>query len=90
MWISRLYCKINPCYPLLDTSPGGRIIKDVMRRQTGEGKKVTKQPESTVETGFEGWKLWRKAVKEPEVDAADFFDPEEFGYRRRGSNAPRP
>jgi hypothetical protein len=25
-----------------------------------------------------------------EIDPADFFDPEEFDYRRRGSHAPRP
>jgi hypothetical protein len=60
-----------------------------MRRQTGEGKKVNKEPKQRVETGFEGWKLWQKAMEDREIDPAEFFDPEEFGYHRRGSNAPR-
>jgi hypothetical protein len=60
-----------------------------MRRQSGEGKNVNKEPKQRVETGFETWKTWDRAMKETDIDPAEFFDPEEFGYRRRGSNAPR-
>jgi hypothetical protein len=49
-------------------------------------KKKQKQPE----TGFEKWNLWARAVEDDEIDPGEFFDPEEFGYRRRGANAPRP
>jgi hypothetical protein len=60
-----------------------------MRHELEEGEKVKKGPKQRVETGFEGWKLWQKAMEDREIDPAEFFDPEEFGYRRRGSNAPR-
>jgi hypothetical protein len=60
-----------------------------MRRQTREGKKVDEEPKQPVETGFEGWKLWQKAMEDREIDPVEFFDPEGFGYRRRGPDAPR-
>jgi hypothetical protein len=41
------------------------------------------------ETGFE-WPLWTKAVEQDEIDPAEFFDPEEFSYRRRGNHNARP
>jgi hypothetical protein len=59
-----------------------------MRHQSGEGKKVNKEPKQKVETGFEPWKTWQRAMEDHEIDPAEFFDPEEFGYRRRGSNEP--
>ena len=61
-----------------------------MRRQSGEGKKVKKEPNPRVETGFEGGKLWQKAMEDRDIDPVEFFDPEELGYRRRGQDAPRP
>jgi len=54
----------------------------------GEGEN-TKKEEKQTKTGFEKWNLWAQAVEDDEIDPADFFDPEEFGYRRRGSDAPR-
>jgi hypothetical protein len=54
-----------------------------MRRQSGEGKKAKKGPKSSAETGFDAWPLWKKAVEETDIDLAEFFDPEEFGYRRK-------
>jgi hypothetical protein len=60
-----------------------------MIRQSGEGKNQKKE-EKQPETGFEKWQLWARAVEDKDIDPADFFDPEEFGYRRRGSNASRP
>ena len=60
-----------------------------MRHQLGEGKNQKKE-EKQAETGFEKWHLWARAVADDDIDPADFLDPEEFGYRRRGKRAPRP
>jgi hypothetical protein len=60
-----------------------------MRHQMGEDKKRKKE-QKQAETGFEKWSLWAKAVEDDDIDPADFFDTEEFGYRRRGSDASRP
>jgi hypothetical protein len=54
-----------------------------MRHQSGEGKAVKKGPKLNAETGFEEWLLWKKAVEQTEIDPAEFFDPEESGYRRK-------
>ena len=74
-------------YRLLDTSPAGRIIKDVMRHELGEGEEPKKE-QKEIETGFEKWHLWAKAVErdDDDIDPAEFFDPEEFGTRRRFTN----
>jgi len=48
------------------------------------------KPDQQAETGFDEWHLWARAVKEDDIDPADFFDLEKFGYRRRGKHAPRP
>jgi hypothetical protein len=66
--------------------PGGRIIKDVMRHQLGEEEKRKKEQKRNAEVGFETWKLWQEAVDETDIDPAEFFDPEEFGIRRRFTN----
>jgi hypothetical protein len=60
-----------------------------MRHHSGEGKTAKKKAKLTAETGFEAWELWKEAVEDDDIDRADFFDPEEFGYRRRGFDAPR-
>ena len=60
-----------------------------MRHQLGEGKEPKKEHKKA-ETGFEKWHLWAEAVEDDDIDPADFFDPEEFGYHRRGNDAPRP
>jgi len=61
-----------------------------MRHELGEGEEPKKEHKQT-ETGFEKWHLWAKAVEHDDdgIDPADFVDPEEFGYKRRGSHAPR-
>jgi hypothetical protein len=41
-----------------------------------------KEEKRNAEAGFEAWKLWEEAVDEADIDPAEFFDPEEFGYRR--------
>ena len=76
-------------YRLLDTSPAGRIIKDVMRHQSGEERK-RKKPPVLSETGSQGQAEAPEVLIDDDIDPADFLDPEEFGFRRRGSNAPRP
>jgi hypothetical protein len=41
-----------------------------------------KEEKQKAEVDCEAWKLWKRAVEERDIDPADFFDPEEFGYRR--------
>jgi len=50
--------------------------------QSGEGEKPKKERKRNPDAGFEAWELWDEAVDESDIDPADFFDPEEFGYRR--------
>jgi hypothetical protein len=57
-----------------------------MRQQLGEGKEPKKEQKRMPEAGFEAWKLWQKAVEDSDIDPAEFFDPEEFGVRRRFTN----
>jgi hypothetical protein len=57
-----------------------------MRHQLGEGKEPKKEHKQKTEAGFEAWKLWQEAVDETDIDPAEFFDPEEFGVRRRFTN----
>lgn len=57
-----------------------------MRHQSEEGEKRNKTPILS-ETRFEGRHPEAEALTEDEIDSADFFDPEEFGFRRRGVNA---
>ena len=57
-----------------------------MRHQLGEGKEPKKEHKRKDEAGFETWKLWEEAVDETDIDPAEFFDPEEFGVRRRFTN----
>ena len=49
-----------------------------MIRQWGEGEESKKR--GSKET------LDEVILRDDEIDPADFFDPEEFGFRRRGSN----
>jgi len=60
-----------------------------MRHQSGEEKKRKKRL-ILPETGSKERHPEAEVLTDDEIDPADFFDPEEFGYRRRGSNAPRP
>jgi len=60
-----------------------------MRHQSGEEKKRKKRPVSS-ETGSMEGHAEPEALTDYDIDPADFFDPEEFGFRRRGSNATRP
>jgi hypothetical protein len=66
--------------------PGGRIIKDVMRHQLGEGEEVKKWQKKVAERSATGSQKNDPAPDEltdDEIDPADLFDPEEFGIRRR-------
>jgi hypothetical protein len=67
----------------LDCTGQGRIIKDVMRHQLGEGdeeKKVHKKVAGRI-LGPEKSDPETDTVHD-EIDPADFIDPEEFGVRR--------
>ena len=55
-----------------------------MLRQMGEGEKPKKKVEIAAERRLEP-DLHREDTVD-EIDPADFFDPEEFGYRRRGAH----
>jgi hypothetical protein len=69
----------------LDTSPAGRIIKDVMRHQLGEGEEVKKRKKKAGDrpaTGSQKNEPVPDELTDDEIDPADFFDPEEFGVRR--------
>jgi hypothetical protein len=70
-------------YRLLDTFAAGRIIKDVMRHEIGEENEVKKWRQK-VESGrnLEPHNTESTDTHPDEIDPADFFDPEEFGYRR--------
>ena len=48
-----------------------------------------KKPGMSSKTGSKDGHIEPDELADPEVDPADFFDPEEFGYRRQ-RNAPRP
>ena len=58
-----------------------------MRYQSGEEKERKKRHKRTAEMGSEARNLTPDAVADDEIDPADFFDPEEFGIRRRDLNA---
>ena len=60
-----------------------------MRHQSGEEKERKKRPLSS-ETGSQEGHTEREVLTEDDIDPADFFDPEDFGFRRRGFHAPRP
>ncbi|HTR35827.1 MAG TPA: hypothetical protein VMH80_08010 [Bryobacteraceae bacterium] len=60
-----------------------------MRHQLGE-EENTKRDTKSDKTGSKG-RPWEPEVSaEDDIDPADFFDPEEFGYRRRDFDARRP
>jgi len=59
-----------------------------MRPQSGEEKKGKKHPICCETSSQEGYPE-PEVLTEDDIDPADFFDPEEFGFRRRGSNATR-
>jgi hypothetical protein len=63
-----------------------------MRHQSGEGeerKKRLKPVMDGAKTGKEPGDP-TDTHAEDEIDPADFFDSEEFGFQRRGFNASRP
>ena len=80
-------------YRLLDTSPAGRIIKDVMKHQIGEGEEAKnhrKKVAGRLKTGSQKNEPASDALTEDEIDPADLFDPEEFGVGRRNLKSPHP
>ena len=77
---------------VLDTLPHGRIIKDVMRHESGgaeERKKRLQRVAGPAKMGKEPGDP-TDTYADDEIDPADFFDPEEFGFYRREPNASRP
>ena len=60
-----------------------------MRHQSKEGEKRKKQS-IFAETGSQEQAEAPEVLVGDDIDPADFFDPEEFGYRRRGLDASRP
>jgi hypothetical protein len=52
-----------------------------MNHQLREGEEAKKRSQNSIEVGFEPWKLWTDACQESDIDPAEFFDPEEFGYQ---------
>jgi hypothetical protein len=64
-----------------------------MRHQLAEGDEVKnrhKKVADRMETGSEKNAQTSDELTDDEIDPADFFDPEYFGYRRRGFHAPHP
>jgi len=55
-----------------------------MIRQLGEGEERKKRPISSKTGSKEASD--DVMLADDEIDPADFFDPEEFGYRRRGAH----
>ena len=75
-------------YRLLDTSPAGRIVKDVMKHQLGEGEEAKNQLKKVagrLATGLKNENARRELLTNEEIDPAHFFDPEEFDSRSRDS-----
>jgi hypothetical protein len=68
--------------------PHRRIIKDVMRHRSKEEKKP--KTNQNIDHHPAAFPPAPPIPEEDEIDPADFFDPEEFGVRRRGYNPPRP
>jgi len=68
-------------YRLLDTFPLRRIIKDVMKHQSGKEEKRKKRLTSDQTGSQESDQA--DVLIDDEIDPADFFDPEEFGFRRK-------
>jgi hypothetical protein len=69
----------------IDTLPHGRIIKDVMKRQSGEAEKAKKRQirGSSSADSPRARNPRADVLTDTSIDPADFFDPEEFGYRRK-------
>jgi hypothetical protein len=62
-----------------------------MRHQLGEEEEVKKQQKEMAARQILGSGADEPATDTDyyDIDPADFIDPEEFGYRRRGFHAPR-
>jgi hypothetical protein len=60
-----------------------------MNGQFREGENVKKRP-VLGKTGSQEGNTTPEILIEDEIDPADFFDPEEFGFRRRVFDASRP
>jgi hypothetical protein len=60
-----------------------------MRHQSKEGEKRKKR-DILSETGSEERPQAPEVLIDDDIDPADFFDPEEFGFRRRGFDASCP
>jgi hypothetical protein len=60
-----------------------------MIRQSREGKEVKNQAKKVAEGRVTGFKRSRATDTDvEEIDPAEFFDPEEFGVRRRDAQTP--
>ncbi len=87
LWIIPLDDSPKILYARLDASRPRRIIKDIMRHQLGEGEEANNR--STLETTGSKESHEPDVLVDDEIEPADLFDPEEFGYRRRGTHDPR-
>jgi hypothetical protein len=61
-----------------------------MIRQIGEEKERKKRRKPTAQSGLRARNLTPDPTACDEIDAADFFDPEEFGIGRRDFKSIRP
>jgi hypothetical protein len=63
-----------------------------MRHQSGEGEGRKKRHKPVEDRRKTGSRESERAdvLMNDDIDPADFFDPEEFGFRHRGLNASRP
>jgi hypothetical protein len=67
----------------------GRIIKIVMKHQSGEGKNTQKKHKPAVETGFEAWALWDRAVASDDIQLRLAVNPERLCSHCGGELATR-
>ncbi len=63
-----------------------------MRHELGEGEELKKQDKKVAGRRNSDSQNHDLGIDADlyEIEPADFFDPEEFGYRRRGFHTPRP
>jgi hypothetical protein len=66
----------------VDTALHRRITKDVMVRQSGEEEQRKKRQEQTAQADS-GELNPPQVLVDDEIEPVDFFDPEEFGVRRK-------